>query len=443
MKKLLCCVFLLLSVSAVRAESTGEILTFPANPEKGFHWGYALYLPKDMDTSKKLPLLLTMTNEDVEDSVAKLEEETIRQLRRNYSQYGIADGAGVPMLVPLILQAHSPLHTHQLNRAVFTLQDGPFAHLDEQVLAMLSDARSKLKERGVRTQKKFLLAGFSTPGVFAWHFAMLQPEHVLAAVVGGHQHLMLPLAAYNNIPLIYPIGTYDFELYTGKVFNRKAWQKIPILVVNGGDDYNDPLPYDHVYSDEERAVFKQLYGEVNLQQIWRKAQEILAPLAPNIQFHTYPHLGHETIWEDEIEFLKKNIHGGRLSAITPTDTSARPALLPIRIKAVYVGQQAPIEQDREYLNDTDLLLQTDKDAPYWVRYKNACQWDVVCGRQEILSNLNCRGIFDTDKGYSFLQITLSDEEFVHLKKPTGCSFSLRSHYSEILTIPADLTFTVH
>lgn len=433
---------LLLGISALRAESIGEILTFPANPEKGFHWGYALYLPATMDTDKKLPILLTMTNEDVIDSVDRLEEATIQQLRRNYSQYGIADGVGVPMLVPLILQARAPLHTHQLNRAVFTLQDGPFAHLDEQVLAMLNDARQQLACRSIRTYKKFLLAGFSTPGVFAWHFAMLQPEHVLAAVIGGHQHLMLPLATYKDISLIYPVGTYDFERYAGKVLNKKAWQKIPMFVVNGGDDYNDPLPYDHVYSDEERAVFAQLYGEANLQQVWRKAQEILAPLAPNIQFHTYPHLGHEAVWEDEIEFLNKHMHGGPLSAITPTDTSDRPALLPIYIKAIYVGQQAPITQDREYLNDTDLLLQTDKDAPYWVRYKNACQWNVLCGGREILSNLNCRGIFDTDKGYSFLQITLSDEEFSGLKQHADCVFSVRSHHPEILDIPADLTFTV-
>ena len=442
MKKLLCCALLLVSVSVLRAESAGEILTFPANPAKGFHWGYALYLPEHMDTSKKLPILLTMTNEDVVDSVTTLEQEAIQQLRRNYSQYGLADGVGVPMLVPLILQGSSPLHTHQLNRAVFTLQEGPFSYLDEQVLAMLQDARQQLARRTIRTYKKFLLAGFSTPGVFAWHFAMLHPEQVLAAVIGGHQHLMLPLATYKDISLIYPVGTYDFEQYSGKVFNKKAWRKIPMFVVSGAHDYNDPLPYDSVYGEEERAVFGQIYEGKNLQQTWQKAQEILMPLAPNVQFHTYPNLGHEAVWEDEIAFLKKHIHGGPLSPIIPTDTSNRPALLPIHITAVYVGEQAPIQQDREYLHDTDLILQTDKEAPYWVRYKNTCQWDVLCAGQEILSDLNCRGMFEAEKGYSFLQITLSDEEMTKLKKQTACTFTLRSNHPEVLEIPATLTFTV-
>ena len=47
-------------LSAKGAE--GEILTFPANSKAGFEWGYLLYLPKDIDTSKKLPILFTMNN---------------------------------------------------------------------------------------------------------------------------------------------------------------------------------------------------------------------------------------------------------------------------------------------------------------------------------------------------------------------------------------------
>ena len=146
------------------------------------------------------------------------------------------------MLVPLLLQDKEPFHTRQLNRAVFQLQEGSFAHLDKQVLAMLNDAREQLKAQGVHTQKKFLVAGFSTPGVFAWHFTLLQPEHVLAAVIGGHQNPTLPLAYYNNRALIYPVGVQDIKQYAGRTFNKRAWLKVPILAVIGADDYNDPLP---------------------------------------------------------------------------------------------------------------------------------------------------------------------------------------------------------
>ncbi|MCQ2410899.1 MAG: alpha/beta hydrolase [Elusimicrobiaceae bacterium] len=427
-------------VCAAHAESTGEILTFPARPEKGFEWGYALYLPEHMDTSKKLPILLTMNNEDVEESVEELENQVRRDLRRNYSQYGIADGVGVPMLVPLLLQDKEPFHTRQLNRAVFKLQDGPFAHLDRQVLAMLNDARQVLQKRGIRTKKKFLVAGFSTPGVFAWHFAMLQPEHVLAGVVGGHQNPMLPLTVYNGVALIYPVGVQDVPVYAGRPFNKRAWRKIPLFVVSGGDDYNDPLPYNHVYGEEERAVFNKLYGEGNLQSKWRKAQEILSSCAPNVQLHTYPNLGHEAVWSDQIEFLKKHLNGGPLHPITPTDTSDRPSLLPFRVTGLYWGKEAPVKSEREYLGETDLVLQVDKkDVPYWIGYKSTWNVDILHQDQPVLEEVRFRGGWLED---GLIQVSLSDEDVAKLRSYKDRTFSMRSHHPEILDIPADLTFTV-
>ena len=424
-----------------RAKSTGEILTFPANPAKGFQWGYALYLPPTMNVSARLPILLTMNNEDEEESLVKFEEENLNSLRNNYSQYGIADGVGVPMLVPLIMNGKSPLHGHQLNREVFKLSQGPFAHLDRQVLAMLKDARMQLKKRGIRTEVKYLLAGFSTPGVFAWHMALLQPQHIFAAVVGGHQHPALPLEKANGIDLIFPVGIYDFKQYTGKNFNKKAWRKIPILLVSGGDDYNDPLPYDHVYGNEERAVFKQLYGDVNLQELWRKFGQLLTPHAPNVLIHTYPHVGHEAIWKDQIEFLKKHIHGGPLQPMTLTDTSDRPALLPIKITRLYFGQQAPIKEEREYLNDTDLILETDQAIQYWMFYRSfrkLLELDIMQGKNVALTRIQCRGGF----GRKLLQFHLSEEEMKRLKVYKKRTFSVRAHNPEFLDIPTDLTFSI-
>ena len=72
-KQILCVLSVLFFGAALRAESTGEILTFPANPDKGFHWGYALYLPKTMDTSKKLPMVLMMTDVGITNSVEETE----------------------------------------------------------------------------------------------------------------------------------------------------------------------------------------------------------------------------------------------------------------------------------------------------------------------------------------------------------------------------------
>lgn len=441
MKKLILCVLtVLLFGAALRAESTGEILTFPANPEKGFHWGYALYLPTTMDTSKKLPILFEMNNEDVENSVEELEETVKNDLRDNGNYYKFADKLGVPLLVPLLLQDKEPFHTRQLNRAVFKLQDGPFAHLDKQVLAMLDDARAQLKKRGLRTQKKFLVTGFSTPAAFGWRLAMLQPKHIIAVAVGSMQYATLPVDTYKDISLIYPVGVWDMKEYAGKSFDRKNWQKIPILYVSGGDDYNDPLPYNHVYSDEERAVVKQLYGDVNLQQTWRQVRELLALYAPNVQTHTYPNLGHKVVWDDCIEFLRKHINGGPLQPITPTDTSDRPPLLPFRVTALYWGKDAPIKEGREHLGETDLTLQTDKkNIPYWIQFRSTWKVDILHQGQPVLEDVPCRGGWFRE---GLLQMSFSDEELAKLRSYKDRTFSVRSHHPEFIDIPENLTFKV-
>ena len=135
-KRLLCVLSVLLFGPALRAESTGEILTCPANPEKGFQWGYALYLPKVMDTSKKLPMLLIMTDTPAADTAEKAKEQTLERLRRERSEHLVSDGLGVPLVVPMVPRLNK-FYTHALSRAVLVSQDEKFKRLDLQVLNML------------------------------------------------------------------------------------------------------------------------------------------------------------------------------------------------------------------------------------------------------------------------------------------------------------------
>jgi len=442
MKKLIFCVLSVLLFSpALRAESTGEILTFPANPEKGFHWGYMLYLPQTMDTSKKLPILLTMNDSGVFNSLEQLTDKTLARLERNDHERQIADGVGVPMLIPLVLRERGAVNTHDFNRAVFTSQEPMLKKLDEQVLRMLQAAREELKKRGMRTDKKFLVAGFSSAGGFGWRWTMLHPEYVLAAALGGELVPMLPLETMENTNLIFPVGVYDFQTYSGKKFNKKVWLKVPILLTNGAQDYNDPLSYPDCFGDEDRAVSKQVLGAGNCQQRWQKAREFLAQYAPNVQTHTYPNMEHDTVWQDEIDFLKQHIDGGPLAPITPTDTSDRPSILPVKVSQLYWGQEAPLTTDREYLEDTALLLQTRKKIPYWIRYEKTCKLDIEQNSHRVLENIPCRGLFHEPEN-TYLEVPFSDEQVRQLRAYKDRTFSVRSHYPEILEIPAELTFTV-
>lgn len=459
MKKILMSLFLLcgVCVMAFAAKATGEIIQIPANPKDGFHWGYVLYLPQHMDTSKPLPILFVMNDNGMYKTQEENEKSVLERFERRSGEdveWGVADGVGVPMVLPMVLRekfADKPpfLNSHDLNRAVFVLKDGPYARLDLQVLAMLKDARKQLKKRNVNTQKKFLVAGFSSAGNFGNNLAFLHPEKVLAVVAGGVHYPILPFETYDDIKLIYPIGAYDMKTYTGKKFDKQTWLKIPILITAGGDDYNDPLPYNDVYGEEDRMVTLKVFGEGSSQDRWEKSRQILAQSAPNVQTHTYPHVEHAWERQDVIDFLNAHKNGGPLKPITPTDTSSKPSRLPIKVSKLYWGNEAKkalSAQLHQYVEEQTVNMRIDDPhkLPFWAGYRASCEFDVLHEGRVILENVVCRGKFnDTEKNnFKLVTVRFSDEDMAVLKKSGGRTFSLRSRYPKIWDVPEDLTFTI-
>ncbi len=441
MKKLLCCVALLFCFGpALRAESTGEILTFPANPAKGFHWGYALYLPKTLDTSKKLPMVLMMTDVGITNSVEETQKETLYRLRHERSEYPVADELGVPLIMPMV-QRPRGFYTHALSRAVLVSQDEKFKQLDLQVLNMIKDARRKLKERHIKTQKKVLVTGFSAAGVFAWRWTMLHPEYVLATVTGGALYHMLPVEELNGEKLIYPVGVGDLQEITEKKFNKKAWSKIPILSTNGEKDTNDTFVYSECFAPKiERSVLSKVLPGKNIFERRAQSIQLLHELAPNVQTHLYPWLGHKPVTGDVIVFLKKHINGGPLRPIEPRDTSDQKPNFPVNIVHIMWGNdpQVPAEY-KEWIDPNDLVLQTNATHPNWI-YNQYGEIDIL-HRGEVVGHPVGHGSISDGKK-SLLFFGLSAEELARLRKEKDRTFTVRSHHPEILDIPADLMFTV-
>ena len=360
MKKLILCVLtVLLFGPALRAESTGEILTFPANPEKGFHWGYALYLPRAVNKSKKLPILFEMNNVGITSTEKEAEERTLHELRNNSFVYQIPDGLGLPMLMPLVQRENRgdpELYTHDLNRAVFVSQEEKLKHLDVQVLNMIKDAREQLKKRGIRTTKKVLVTGYSASGDFCWRWTMLHPEQVLAAACGGQHYPMLPLETIGDINLIYPVGVGDLKELTGKKFNKRAWLKVPVFSYEGAEDINDPLPYDDCYSPKiEKPILQQVLPEDTVLARVQHAYRVINEQAPNVQTYIYPNMEHSPMTDDMISFLKQHIKGGPLRPIQLTDTSNYPSDIPVKVSKLFWGYDAPTACEREHLSATDLI----------------------------------------------------------------------------------------
>ena len=429
----------------------GEILTFPANSKAGFEWGYAIYLPKDLDASKKMPILFTMNNSGAVNTVEEMERNTMVEIKGNPSVYEIPDALKVPMLMPFVLRKrHEDLNAHDFNRVAFLSQDKQYKRLDLQVLAMIKDARKQLKKRGIKTYKKILIAGYSSSGCFGERFTFLHPDKVLAATVGGNHYPTFPLKEKNGITLPFPVGVYDVKQVTGKDFDKKKWLKVPILYTNGALDYNDPLPYDDVMMPEEKKLILDVYGYgTTAMERWEFGKKVLEETSPNMQVHTYPNLEHKNIREDTIAFLKAHKNGGPLKPIKLTDTSDRIPPVPIYISALYYGQEAITKSKHKLLEDVDLILKASTIPPFWV--VKTYRLDIIYKNEPIIKDKKISR-FD-DNGQIFLQTHFSNEEVKLLKSKKNAHFGVQAKLipdlvdprwkvPELIIIPDNLTFTI-
>ena len=444
------CISLLPLLSAKGAE--GEILTFPANSKAGFEWGYLLYLPKDIDTSERLPILFTMNNSGPASSIEEMEKNTLEEVTYNRSIYIFPDTLKVPMIMPLVIRPEEGnLDPHNFNRVAFLSQNPKYKRLDLQVLAMVKDARKQLKKRGIKTHKKILIAGYSAAGSFGEHLTFLHPDKVLAAATCGHLYPTFPLKEKDGIALFFPIGAYDVKQVTGKDFDKKNWLKVPVLHTNGKIDYNDPMPWE-VMIPEERNLILDVYGYGKTAvERWEFAKKLLAETAPNVQTHTYPNMEHAPVLEDMVKFLEVHKNGGPLKPIKLTDTSDRTPPLPIYISALYWGQEAPIKTEREYLGDNELILKVSARPPHWIPH----DWrlDITYKGKPIIEHKRISRNNFNDNGQIFLQESFSEEEIKLLKSKKGAKFGVKARIAdklndprwkvpELIIIPENLTFTV-
>lgn len=95
--------------------------------------------------------------------------------------------------------------------------------IHEKVKECIDDARLQIEQiTGKKVQDKIFLSGYSASGVFAQRFALVYPEIINRALIGG---------AAGTIPvptkkLKYPIGIQDYKTLFGKEFDSEAYKKI-------------------------------------------------------------------------------------------------------------------------------------------------------------------------------------------------------------------------
>lgn len=153
-----------------------------------------------------------------------------------------------PMLyifIPHVSYESEPYY-QQLSRECFQInKNEKYNRIDLMIKKSIQDAQSKLRNfTSKEISDKITLNGYSTSGVLAQRFALIHPEIVDKAIIGG---------AAGSIPIPttdieYPIGIKDFYQLFNKDFNEKAYKLIDFAYYVGEFE-----TYDCTYRSNENG----------------------------------------------------------------------------------------------------------------------------------------------------------------------------------------------
>jgi len=287
------------------------IVFVEAAPEKGFHYPYILRLPPESAGTGASHLVVEPNNTGAVSDDLNVHLEAARKLSSNAIGAFVAKRLEVPLLVPVFPRPETDWHiyAHMLDRDVMLIKDGPMRRLDLQLIAMIDDARARLRTYGFRVDEKVLMTGFSASGTFSNRFTLLHPERVRAVASGGlNGLLMVPSESIGSTKLPYPLGLADLRTIANQRFDERAWRAVPQFIYMGALDDNDALKYDDGYDDAERAIVYGTLGEAMQPDRWQRVQAIYKEAGANATFRTYEKVGHwtdQTINSELTEFFRQ------------------------------------------------------------------------------------------------------------------------------------------
>ncbi len=306
-------IFSVLIINACTGQTGGELQYREPQSNLNFNFGYFLFLPDNMVINKKITLIVEPNNSGfASDKINEHKEKAKRQATREfYTGNFIARRLNFPLLVPVFPRSEKDwkIYTHALDRDAIMQKNNDMERLDLQLLAMIDDAKQKLREMGYQVDEKIFMTGFSASGTFVNRFSFIHPSKVKAYVAGGVNGLLiLPLDSLGGKPLNYPIGQSDFETLFGERFDLPAFKNFPQFLFMGELDDNDAIPYEDGYSVEERNTIYELLGEEMMPKRWNQCSEIYIEKGINAEFKTYHGIGHEQperVKNDILDFFKK------------------------------------------------------------------------------------------------------------------------------------------
>ncbi len=196
-------------------------------------------------------------------------------------QYGtghyLAENLKLPLLVPTFDRPKSnfKMYTHALDSDTLKNEKGKLKRIDLQLLAMIEDAKDKLKNRNIEIREKVFLYGFSASGNFVNRFSIIHPKVVKAVTAGGVNGMpILPIKEINGLELPYHIGVNNLDEIIDQKFNVGEYKKVAQLIFMGENDNNDTLPFDDAFSEKERSIVKEVLGD-EMKERWQISKKYI------------------------------------------------------------------------------------------------------------------------------------------------------------------------
>lgn len=183
---------------------------------------YVLVIPEDFDTGKEL--VVESLNFEGTNIINKIVPHVIEQLK---GMVELIDDA--PILIPFTPDVRGGIpYYQQLSRECFQeVSNGEYKidypRVDLQIINTINNAKDKIQQKTERkVADKIFLNGYSSSGVFAQRFALIHPEIVGRALIGGASgSIPLPTTDFE-----YPLGIKDFRQLFGVEFNENDYRKI-------------------------------------------------------------------------------------------------------------------------------------------------------------------------------------------------------------------------
>ena len=301
--RILAVFILLFAASAALAQTTASApsengpMRVVEDPAAGFFYPYYLYVPpelRDARSATEIQTLLVIPNNTLKgpDDDFAIHEADVK--KRMSTAGSVASALKVAVLMPVFPRPRTDwrVYTLALDRDSMVTDKKELKRFDLQLVAMIDDARRRLKKQGMRFDKRVLINGFSAQGMFANRFTFLHPERVKAAAIGSPGGWPIaPVENYRDKTLRYPIGISDIKMITGKRLDLKTLRKVPLFVFLGDKDGNDSVPFGDSYDDEDKELIFDLLGKTPVSR-WAIAESMYKRAGLNATFKLYPDVAH-------------------------------------------------------------------------------------------------------------------------------------------------------